>query len=181
MRRFRQSVSIPEILTEFLKSASDSCEKSDDRVEYASKESNKAFADILAAESIKYEIVLTDAAGLDSAIAKGDADLWFERVYDGATVDKFDYFNSLGLRNRTSLSLPTVDALTERIRQSTGFEDRTTALKDLLALVMSEAVEYPVCQLQKLTLYNTEKISAETFDEFNFDGYNYALCELKSV
>ena len=141
----------------------------------------KAFADILAAESIKYEIILTDAAGLDSAIAKGDADLWFERVYDGATVDKFDYFNSLGLRNRTSLSLPTVDALTERIRQSTGFEDRTTALKDLLALVMSEAVEYPVCQLQKLTLYNTEKISAETFDEFNFDGYNYALCELKSV
>ncbi len=141
----------------------------------------KAFTDILAAESIKYELVLTDASGLDSAIAKGDADLWFERVYDGATVDKFDYFNSLGLKNKTSLSLPTVDALTERIRQSTGFEDRTTALKDLLALVMSEAVEYPVCQLQKLTLYNTEKISAETFDDFNFDGYNYALCELKSV
>ena len=47
MRGLRKSVAMPEILTEFLKSASDPDKKSNDRVEYASKEACNALADIL--------------------------------------------------------------------------------------------------------------------------------------
>lgn len=132
-------------------------------------------------DDINLIVHLTDEAGVDKAIKSGDADLWVEKIYDGPTCDKFDYFNSAGLYNKTLLASEQIDALTQTVRSSVGFADRSAIIAELLNLVMNEAVEFPIYQLQDITLYNLSVISPLNFNEnFNYDGYNYALWMLKS-
>lgn len=140
----------------------------------------EAYKNRLADKKIKMNIVLTDSDGLDSAIRNGSADIWFERVFDGATCDKYEYFNTYGRFNKTKISTPEIDTLTESIRSAVGFTDKSANVAKLMELVMLEALENPVCQLQVITLYNTAVISPDSFDDgFNYDGYAYAISELK--
>lgn len=141
-----------------------------------------AYKNLLAKDEIVLNIHLTDEVGLKNAVKNGSADLWLEIIQDGATCDKYDYFNSSGQKNKSFLASEEIDALTETVRSSVGFADKTALTYELLKLVMEEAVEFPVYQLQTVTLYNIEKISPDSFDDdFNYDGYDYAIPHLKSV
>lgn len=141
----------------------------------------EAYKRKLAEDEIVLNIYLTDTDGLEKAIKNGSADLWLERINDGSTCDKYDYFNSNGSKNKTFLASDQIDALTETLRSSVGFSEKAAITHELLKLVMEEAVEFPVYQLQNITLFNLEVISSATFDSFNYDGYDFALSEMKSL
>lgn len=138
------------------------------------------YKSILKNNGINMTIVKTDANGLTEAIQNGKADLWIEIVPDGATSDKFDYYNSNGAFNKSGLDVAEVDFKTLQLRSATGFSDKDEMVKNLLSLIMEQAVECPLCQLQLVTAYNTEKISPDSFGvDFNYDGFAYALPLLK--
>lgn len=138
------------------------------------------YKSILKNNGINMTIVKTDANGLTEAIQNGKADLWIEIVPDGATSDKFDYYNSNGALNKSGLDIAEVDFKTLQLRSATGFSDKDEMVKNLLSLIMEQAVECPLCQLQLVTAYNTEKISPDSFGvDFNYDGFAYALPLLK--
>lgn len=140
----------------------------------------KSYKKVLADNGITLEIVLSDAAQLDEAIASGKADLWIEAVSDGATCDKYDYYNSSGIYNKTGFSDAELDALTASLHSAVGFSDRKSMVKSLLGLVMAQALECPLYQLQTVTAYNTDKISPDSFgDNFDYDGFTYVLPLLK--
>lgn len=135
---------------------------------------------ILKNNGINLTVMNTDENGLEEAIQSGKADLWIESVPDGATIDKFDYYNSRGVKNKTGLDVTEVDFKTLQLRSSTGFYDKNETVKNLLSLVMEQAVECPLYQLQTVTAYNTEKISPDSFGvDFNYDGFAYVLPLLK--
>ena len=130
----------------------------------------------LAEKSISLEIVLTDEQTLENAIVSGEADLWLENVSDGATCDKYDYYHSSGKLNKTAVNSAEIDELAKNIRTAVGFVDKENLTKDLMELVMEQAVEYPLYQLQNVTVYNTEVIDAASVEENkNFDGFTYII------
>ena len=46
----------------------------------------------------------------------------------------------------------------------------------LLKLVMQQAVEYPLYQLQTVTIYNVETINKDSIAGFdNYDGFTYII------
>lgn len=135
---------------------------------------------ILKDKGIVLTVVMTDKNGLDYAVQSGEADLWIDTVPDGATSDKYDYFNSNGSLNKTGLNLTDIDLATLKLRSSIGFSDKDATVKALLNLVMEQAVECPVCQLQTVTAYNTDKISPDSFGvDFNYDGFTEVIPLLK--
>ncbi len=139
-----------------------------------------AFKDILAEKKIILNIVSTDENGLKEAVTSGKADIWVSRVADGATSDAYGRYNSLGAENITGYGTPEIDEITAKIHTSVGLFDRTAMTEKALETIFAEALECPVCQLQKITVYNTSKISADTFDDdFNYDGFAFVLSELK--
>ena len=147
-------------------------------LEYTVLENYKS---ILEKNGIKAEIVLVDSEGLlKEAIALGKADIWIETVSDNATCDKFDYYNSMGEMNKTGINDAEIDALSSSLHSAVGFSDRKAMVKSLLNLVMAQAVECPLYQLQTVTAYNTDKISPESFgDDFDYDGFTIVLPLLK--
>ena len=51
----------------------------------------------------------------------------------------------------------------------------------LSELIMEQAIELPVYQLQEITVYNTETVNPESFSkDSNFDGFTYYIPLLKS-
>ena len=135
---------------------------------------------IFSSKGIKLELVISDEEGMKSAIESGKADMWVEKVYDGATVDKYDYFNGNGIENKTGMNNSRINELTVQIRSAVGFTDKTDLTAQLMKLVMQEAVEWPLYQPQKITVYNTEKISPDSFAENNeSDGFTYYISKLK--
>lgn len=147
-------------------------------VEYAVLEKYK---ELLAQKNITLNIVLTDESGLASAITSGQADIWVENVYDGATCDKYDYYNSNGSLNKTALNSSEIDTMTGNIRSAVGFSDKAQMTVQLMGLVMEQAVEYPLYQRQMITVYNTDTINTENLAEYgDYDGYTYILPLLKS-
>ena len=139
-----------------------------------------AYKDKLSSKGITLEIVITDESGLENAIISGEADIWIENIPDGATCDKYDYYNSNGSLNKTALKNPDIDTLTHSIRAAVGFSDKAQMTASLMKLVMEQAVELPLFQLQQITIYNTETVNPESFsEEINFDGFTYALPILK--
>ena len=140
-----------------------------------------AYKDILASNGISLNIVLVDEQGLESAIISGQADIWLENVYDGATCDKYDYYNSSGKLNKTGINTPEINLLTEGIRKAVGFSDKAQMTLQLSELIMEQAIELPVYQLQEITVYNTETVNPESFSkDSNFDGFTYYIPLLKS-
>ncbi len=103
---------------------------------------------------INTAVTLCDYAGLKKAVKAGKADLWVMSVKDGATCDKYDYCHTGGRMNLTGLSDEAIDNLCERLRASTGFTDKKAVVSQLLQAVMEQSVELPVCQLEKVTVYN---------------------------
>lgn len=139
-----------------------------------------SYRDILAEKGISLNIVLTDEQTLENAIASGLADMWIENVSDGDTCDKYEYFNSRGLLNKTAVNNPEIDSMTAGIRSAVGFSDKAQMTSQLMTLVMEQAVEYPLYQLQNITIYNTETINPDSFEEgVAFDGFSYYLSKLK--
>lgn len=138
------------------------------------------YKNILADNGVNLNIVITDEAGYNEAIATDKADVWIERVYDGATCDKFDYYNSQGEMNKTGLSVLELDMLTANLRSAVGFSNKSVLVSQISELVMAQAVEMPVCQLQTVTIYSLDKISDDSFGiNFIFDDFVYAIPELK--
>ncbi len=135
---------------------------------------------ILKLNSINLTVVMTDNNGLAAAIQSGKADLWIECVSDGATSDKFDYYNSNGALNKTGLYDTEVDFKTQQMRSTIGFSDKDKVVKEVLSLVMEQAVECPLYQLQTVTAYNIDKISTDSFGvDYNYDGFADVLPLLK--
>lgn len=150
---------------------------SEEDIEYSVLEEYKK---ILSEKGITLNIVLTDESGLESAILSGKADMWVETVFDGDSCDKLDYYNSGGRFNKTGISTPEIDTLTADIRRATGFYDKVSMVSKLMDMVMAEAVESPLYQPQKITVYNTEKISDSSFVHgMNIDGYTHYIPLLK--
>ncbi len=136
----------------------------------------------LAEKQFTLEIVIADEETLESAITSGKADMWLERIYDGATCDKYNYYNSVGADNKTALKSAEIDVLTEKIHSSVGFSDKSQATEELMKLVMAQAVEYPIYQPQTLTVYNTETVNPDSFAEIGeYDGYTFFIPYLKKI
>ena len=135
---------------------------------------------ILSQKGIELIINVVSQGEYNSAVASGKADIWIESVPDGATCDKFKYFNSDGDLNKTGLYTDEIDSLTSTLRASVGFADRKSMTKQVLYLVTEQAVENPICQLQTVTAYNVDKISYDSVgDNFDYDGYADVLPLLK--
>ncbi len=134
------------------------------------------YKDILSKNGIKMTIVVSSETEMRNAIVSGKADIWLETVYDGATCDKYEYYNSFGKMNYTALSTPEIDDMTSKIRSSIGFSDKAQMTETLMKLVMEQAVEYPVYQRQTVTIYNTETVSPDSLAGFDdFDGFTYII------
>lgn len=134
----------------------------------------------LSQKGITLNIVLTDESSLENAIISGKADMWIETVYDGDSCDKLEYYNSVGRLNKTGISSPEIDKMTADIRSAAGFYDKVSMVGKLMDLVMAEAVESPLYQLQTITVYNTETISDSSFTHgLNIDGYTHYIPLLK--
>ena len=157
-------------------------------VYYSGKESDLEYTflitykDILSKKGVNLEIVVADEATKNAAIKSGNADFWLERVYDGPTCDKFEYYNSMGSDNKTGINSAEIDNITLNIRSAVGFSDKSEMTSQLMKLVMEQAVEWPLYQLQSMTVYNTETVSPESFFESNkSDGFTYFIPYLKSI
>lgn len=138
------------------------------------------YRDLLADKGINLSIVLTDEQTLENAVSSGIADMWVENVYDGDTCDKYDYFNSRGALNKTAINDPAIDSMTAGIRSAVGFSDKAQMTSQLMTLVMEQAVECPLYQLQQITIYNAETVNPASFDDgVIFDGFTYYLPMLK--
>ena len=134
------------------------------------------YKSILSSKGVELNI----AAVTENELYSGKADLWVDFVSDGATCDKYDWFNSNGTFNKSGINNPEIDALTLQIRSALGFSNKTALTEKVLDLVMEQAIECPLYQRQKVTIYNTEKISEESFtSDFSVDGFTYSLANLK--
>lgn len=130
----------------------------------------------LSEKNINLEIVLCDASVLENAVISGEADIWISETADGATCDRYDSYNSNGSSNKTALNNPIVDELTLSLREAVGFADKAKITKQLMEAVMKNAVEYPLYQLQRVTVYNIETVDEKSVEENkNFDGYTYII------
>ena len=162
-------------------------EKTDDiSVYYAGAEGDLAYTvldeykKILSSKGILLKIVLTDAQGLENAVVSGKADMWIENVYDGDSCDKYDYYNSNGRYNKTGIRTSEIDSLTLSIRSAAGYSNKVKMTEQLMNLVMEQAVECPLYQLQTVTVYNTDTINPDSFSQMlNMDGYAEILPYLK--
>lgn len=135
-----------------------------------------AYKDILSQKGIVLRIVVSDENTMRNAILSGEADMWLESVEDGATCDKYEYYNSFGKLNYTGVSSANIDEMTSKIRSSIGFSDKAQMTESLMKLVMDQAVEYPIYQLQTVTVYNTETINPESLIGFDdYDGFTYVI------
>ena len=138
-----------------------------------------AFADTLSQFNVKLTVKPCEDSEFDSAVKGGKADIWIDSVPDGITCDKYEYYNSSGVYNYTGINDADIDALTMRIHRATGFSDRGALMRELLDLVMSNYVEYPLYQLQRVDIYDTSVISQESLiDAAAYDGYSDMLCLL---
>lgn len=150
---------------------------SEDDLEYIAVAEYK---NVLAEKGIMLNIVVSDENTLNAAILSGKADIWVEKVYDGASCDKFDYYNSVGQNNKTGINRAEIDTLTASIRSAIGYSNKAGMTAQLMELVMEEAVECPLYQQQKMTIYNTETVNPESFDKLTaMDGFTYVIPLLK--
>jgi len=135
-----------------------------------------SYKNILADKGITMDINITDKSGLESAIISGKAVMWVENIYDGNSCDKYEYYNSNGKFNKTGIKTPEIDTLTASVRSAVGYTNKSILTAKLMDLVMEQAVECPLYQLQTITVYNTENIDAESIIlSNNTDGYTYVI------
>lgn len=136
-------------------------------------------AEALTAKGINTRVVVCDYDELVKAAQNGKADLWLIKNPDTLTCDKYDYYHSGGNRNLTGLSLPSIDALTENVRTSTGESNRKNLVSALLDYVMLNADELPLYQRKYIVAYNIEKIDIASLSESSlYDGNNLRLSSL---
>ena len=136
----------------------------------------EAYKSILLQNGIDMKIILCGEEELRNAVVSGKADLWLETVADGATCDKYEYYNSFGKYNYTALSTPYIDEMTSKIRNSVGFYNKADMTETLMKLVMEQAVELPVCQLQFITIFNTDTVDPESLEGFDdYDGFTFII------
>lgn len=111
-----------------------------------------------------------------SAIEADSADLWFGRVYDGKTGDKYDYYYTGARLNDTGISAKSLNTRLDTIRATTDYASRTAMTEEMLDYVMLLAVELPLYQQKRVTAYNTDSIadSSVTYDA-DPQGCRYTL------
>ena len=119
---------------------------------------------------------MCDEETLEKAILSGEADLWIGKTADGFTCDRFDDYHSTSNKNKTAVNNPVIDDLTLKIRSSVGFADKNELTKSLMDAVLLSAVEYPLYQLQTITVYNADVISEKSVtDNKTYDGFTYII------
>ena len=161
------------ITDNFVKEVTAYCCRDENSLEY--KVLN-AYKKILSEKDITLKIVLTDEASMYNAVQNSVADLWIDYVDDGATCDKYEYYNSFGKYNYTAVSTSDIDEMTSKIRSSIGFSDKAQMTETLMKLVMEQAVEYPVYQLQTVTIYNVDTVNPDSLSGFDdYDGFTYVI------
>ncbi len=139
------------------------------------------YAEVLKEKGITLNIYKVTRAELEAAVKNSKADIWVERVADGATSNKYDYYNSFGEKNISGFSNADIDSLTEKIEVSVGMYDRSQLIEKMLELITEQAIEQPVCQLQNVTVYNLKTISENSFDnDYNYDGFTDYISQLKT-
>ena len=127
-------------------------------------------------KGVNLEIILCDDETLEKAILSGEANLWIGETADGPTCDRFDDYNSTSNKNKTAVNNPVIDDLTLKIRSSVGFVDKNELTKDLMDAVLLSAVEYPLYQLQTITVYNTDIINEKSVtDNKTYDSFTYII------
>ncbi len=152
------------------------CKGGEDSLQYALL---TAFARNIQQYNVNINIKACGEKEFYDAVKSGKADMWIDEVYDGATCDKYDYYNSNGSMNYTGLSDSRVDEASANIRAAVGFADRGELMKDFLELIMDCAVELPLYQNQTVTAYNTEVINEKSLiDAAEYDGYADLLARL---
>lgn len=130
----------------------------------------------LSEKGVNLEIILCDEETLEKAILSGEADLWIGETADGFTCDRFDDYHSTSNKNKTAVNNPVIDDLTLKIRSSVGFADKNELTKSLMDAVLLSAVEYPLYQLQTITVYNADVISEKSVtDNKTYDGFTYII------
>lgn len=138
------------------------------------------FGEILAEKSITLNIFKVSYSELKAAVKASKADVWIERVPDGATSNKYEYYNSLGEENASGFINPDVDDITSKIKSSVGMYDRSSLTAKMLDIITEQALEQPVCQLQNVTIYNLKAISEKSFDNsYNYDDFTFVISQLK--
>lgn len=139
------------------------------------------FKTILSSKGIKMNIItVSNDDELRSAVSLGKIDLWLESIPDNMTCDSYDRFNSMGSLNYVGFNNSEIDVLTSQIRSAVGLSNKTALTRELLELVMEQAIECPAYQLQTVTIYNTETISEKSFDgDYDFGGFTFAITSLK--
>lgn len=153
------------------------CCSDENSLEYKALNSYK---EILSKNGITLNIIISDENEMRNAVVSGKADIWVESVADGSTCDKYEYYNSFGKFNYTAVSSSDIDEMTLKIRSSIGFSDKAQMTETLMKLVMEQAVEYPLYQLQTVTIYNTETINPDSLVGFDdYDGFTYIIPHLK--
>lgn len=131
---------------------------------------------VLNEKGVNLEIILCDEETLEVAISSGEADIWIGETPDGPTCDRFDDYNSTSSKNKTAVNNSLIDELTLKIRSAVGFTDKKKLTKDLMEAVLSNAIEYPLYQLQTVTVYNTDTINEAAINENkNHDGFTYII------
>lgn len=139
------------------------------------------FGEILTEKNIKLNIFKVSYSELEAAVKASKADIWVERVSDGATSNKFEYYNSLGVKNISGFADPDIDAITAKIKSSVGMYERSSLTEKMLDAITEQAIEQPVCQLQNVTVYNLKSISEDSFDKnYNYDDFIYVISQLKN-
>lgn len=139
------------------------------------------FGEILSEKGITLNIFKVTDSELVAAVKSSKADLWIEKVADGSTCNKYDYYNSLGVKNISGFSNADIDSITSKIKASVGMYERSALAEKMLDMIAEQAAEQPVCQLQNLTVYNLKSISEDSFDNsFNYDDFTFVIAQLKS-
>ncbi len=141
-----------------------------------------AYSEQLAKYGVKLTVKLCAKNEFDSLVSSGKADIWISHNKDGATCDRYDYYHTGGKLNFTGISDPAVDTATEQIRSGIGFFDKKSQTAQLMTLIMEQAVELPLYQLQTVTVYNAQKIDIQATENIgSYDGYGNVISMLKCV
>lgn len=80
-------------------------------------------------------------------------------VSDGDTCDRSEYYSTGGKMNFCRISDPLLDTRLQEISRTADYGTRCALTEDMLEYVMTLAVEMPLYQQKKLTVYNLETIS----------------------
>lgn len=131
---------------------------------------------------VEAEAEYTDAEGFAASLAAGDADIWIGPVYNGYSCDLSGRFGSSGAENYCGISDEALDVRLDTIKKTMDINSRKDLTAECLDYIMSIAVEYPMFQQKRMTVFNTKVIDNDSVSyESDPQGCRYLLYKLEPV